>query len=797
VGGGESLPDAPPLLEVRGLAKRFRTGGLFDPRQVFALEDVSFAVARREVVALVGESGSGKSTTARIVARLESASAGAVLLEGRDVLREEPRGASARYRRRIQMIFQDPFASLNPVKSVAQHLERPLVIHGRASGPAARGARVYELLHDVGLEPAEEIAAKLPHQLSGGQRQRVAIARALAVEPDLILADEPVSMLDVSVRTGILNLFERLKTERNIAWLYITHDLASARYLADRILVMYRGRLVEGAAGETLVGSAAHPYTRLLLASVPDARCGLGQGVPPRSPPSSGSSVALAGCPFAAACPEVMDVCRAEMPGISPLGEGHWVRCHLYASEQPARERPRDDSSRLRFPEGFVWGAATSAYQIEGATREDGRGESIWDRFCLKPGRVEGGATGDVACDHYHRFAQDVELMAELGLGAYRFSVSWPRVLPRARGVVNQAGLDFYSRLVDALLSKGITPFVTLFHWDLPQVLDDEGGWPSRATVDAFVEYADVVSRRLGDRVRHWITHNEPWCAGLLGHQQGRHAPGLQDWRAALAACHHLLLSHGRAVPVVRGNSRGSEVGISLNLTPATAASPSKADAEAARHFDGYFNRWFLDPLFGRGYPRDMLADYAAAGHLPPSGPAFVEDEDFAAIAAPIDFLGVNYYTRMVVRSASVPEGQNERPTVDVAPSSELTEMGWEVHPDGLDEILSRLRSDYAAPKLYVTENGCSYSDGPDAGGRIRDERRIRFLRDHVVAAHRALTAGAPLAGYFVWSVLDNFEWERGYGQRFGLYWVDYATQQRIPKDSALWYRDVIAANGL
>jgi beta-glucosidase len=452
--------------------------------------------------------------------------------------------------------------------------------------------------------------------------------------------------------------------------------------------------------------------------------------------------------------------------------------------------------NRYAFPKGFVWGVATSAYQIEGATGEDGRGESIWDRFAKTPLKTEDGSNGDVACDHYHRWKEDVALMRRLGHGAYRFSVAWPRVLPAGRGAINVRGLDFYSRLVDGLLDNGIEPFVTLYHWDLPQRLQDEGGWANRATAEAFLEYADAVSRRLGDRVRHWITHNEPWCSSLLGYQTGRHAPGLTDWNAALAASHHLLLSHGWAVPVVRANSRAARVGITLNLCPAVAASPSAEDREAARHFDGYFNRWFLDPLYRSRYPVDMVADYAERGHLP-GGLRFVRPGDLQAIAAVTDFLGVNYYNRAVVRSERIDETKNEPRTVELAPKSEWTDMGWEVYPDGLFQILARLRVEYEVPKMYVTENGASYSDAPDASERVADSRRTRFVRDHLLAAHRAIELGVPLAGYFLWSLLDNFEWDRGYTQRFGITWVDYATQRRVPKDSALWYRKVIEDNAV
>jgi beta-glucosidase len=458
-------------------------------------------------------------------------------------------------------------------------------------------------------------------------------------------------------------------------------------------------------------------------------------------------------------------------------------------------ERGSNGSSRNgQFPKGFVWGSATSAYQIEGAARIDGRGESIWDRFCHTPGKVERGATGDVACDHYRRWRDDVALMKGLGLQAYRFSIAWPRVIPAGRGAVNEKGLDFYSRLVDGLLEAGIVPFVTLFHWDLPQPLQDEGGWPKRATAEAFGPYVEAVARRLGDRVHNWITHNEPWCASLLSHQIGRHAPGWTDWPAALAASHHLLLSHGQAVPIVRAHSKGAQVGITLNLTPAEPASPSRADRDACGHFDGYFNRWFLDPVHGRHYPADMIADYAASGRLPKDWSAIARPDDFEAIAAPTDFLGVNYYNRTVVRS-EVPEAENLPRTVFLAPESEWTEMGWEVHPQGLYEILCRVHFEYGPKRLFVTENGASWADAPGQDGRVRDERRRVFVRDHLRAAHRAIEAGVPLGGYFVWSLLDNFEWERGYSQRFGIVWVDYATQQRIPKDTALWFRRAAESN--
>jgi len=448
----------------------------------------------------------------------------------------------------------------------------------------------------------------------------------------------------------------------------------------------------------------------------------------------------------------------------------------------------------LQFPPGFVWGSATASYQIEGAWQEDGKGESIWDRFTHTPGKILDGSTGDVACDHYHRWPDDIKLMASLNLQAYRLSVAWPRILPEGRGAVNQAGIDFYSRLVDGLLAAGITPFVTLYHWDLPQALQDRGGWPVRATAEAFVEYTDAVTRALGDRVKNWITHNEPWCAAMLSHQIGEHAPGWKRWPAALAAAHHTLLSHGWAVPVIRANSAGAEVGITLNYTISYPASNSPEDVAAARWQDGYSHRWFTDPVFGRHYPADMVASYISHKFLP-RGLDFVQPGDMEAIAAPTDFLGVNNYTRAVVRAGAVDRtgGLPE----EVPQTGEHTEMGWEVYPEGMYELLNRLHFAYSPAKLYVTENGCAYSDAPDASGVIADDKRIAYLRGYLAAAHRAIQNGVPLAGYFVWSLMDNFEWAKGYTQRFGMVWVDYDTQQRIPKASALWLKDAIAANAI
>lgn len=450
----------------------------------------------------------------------------------------------------------------------------------------------------------------------------------------------------------------------------------------------------------------------------------------------------------------------------------------------------------LSFPEDFLWGAATSSYQIEGATKADGRGESVWDRFCQTPHKIDDGSSGDGACDHYHRYREDIALMGRLGLGGYRFSISWPRIMPVGRGRVNEPGLDFYDRLVDALLEADIEPYATLYHWDHPQALEDEGGWCVRSTAEAFADYAAVVARRLGDRVENWMTLNEPQCVSTLGYLEGLHAPGRQSPRAALQAAHHLLLGHGWAVPAVRAHAHHADVGIALNLSPAVPASPSDYDREACRHFDGSYNRWFLEPLHRGCYPPDIVQDYLERGSLGAGGMDFVRPGDLKAIRVPTDFLGVNYYTRKIVRSKAVPEAKNAERTVREAPRQQWTEMGWEVHPEGLADTLRRVHLDYRPPKIYVTENGASYSTpGPDATGRVRDEQRVAFLREHLAVAHEVIGEGIPLQGYFVWSLLDNFEWHRGYGQRFGITWVDFETQARIPKDSARWYGEVIAHN--
>lgn len=452
--------------------------------------------------------------------------------------------------------------------------------------------------------------------------------------------------------------------------------------------------------------------------------------------------------------------------------------------------------AREAFPNGFTWGVATSAFQIEGAHEADGRGRSIWDTFAAQPGSIEDGTNAEVACDHYHRYQEDTQLMASLGVGAYRFSIAWPRVLPNGRGSVNAAGLDFYDRLVDGLLAEGIAPWATLYHWDLPQVLEDEGGWTNRATVDAFVELTDAVTARLGDRVAGWMTHNEPWCVSMLGYALGQQAPGRKSWSDALVASHHLLLSHGRATSVIRRNAPESKVGITLNVSQSEPASPSEADRVSARQFDGELTRWFLDPIhFGR-YPEDVIDYHRREGRLP-SGMAFVRSGDLEEINTPIDFLGVNYYSRAVVRSASIPEAENAPRTIAPPDPSDLTDMGWEVYPDGLTEVLVRLNADYQPRSLVVTENGAAYPDGPRPDGSVQDTRRCNYVKDHLRACLAAIDAGVPLHGYFVWSLLDNFEWALGKSRRFGIIWVDYETQERIIKASGHMYSRIIRQNGI
>jgi beta-glucosidase len=440
-----------------------------------------------------------------------------------------------------------------------------------------------------------------------------------------------------------------------------------------------------------------------------------------------------------------------------------------------------------------LWGAATSAYQIEGAVTADGRGESIWDRFARTPDAIEAGASGDDACDHYHLWPGDVELMADIGLTAYRFSVAWPRIIPRGDGPLNQPGLDFYSRWVDGLLERGIAPVVNLYHWDLPQTLQDRvGGWVGRETAERFADYAVAVFRRLGDRVTWWLTLNEPWVAAFLGYHQGIHAPGLRDLGAAVRASHHLLLAHGLAVQAYRSLGLGGGIGLALDLQVSSPASDAEADRRAATLSDGATNRWFLDPLLRGGYPRDVADLFAARGA---DVEGAIQPGDLATIAQPIDFLGMNYYFRRTVRAADTGLGWSED-VAAAATSAGVTEMDWGIDPDGELEQLLRLHVDYPGLPILVTESGIGLRDeiGPD--GAVDDARRIAYLHDHIERVQQAIDAGVDVRGYFVWSLLDNFEWSFGYRPRFGLVHVDFATQRRTRKASAAWYGRVIQSGG-
>jgi beta-glucosidase len=459
------------------------------------------------------------------------------------------------------------------------------------------------------------------------------------------------------------------------------------------------------------------------------------------------------------------------------------------------QDRTEATPASVTFPVGFRWGVATAAYQIEGAAREDGREPSIWDTFSRTPGRVDGGHTGDVACDHYHRYAEDVAIMRELGVGTYRFSIAWPRVVPDGAGPVNPRGLDFYDRLVDELLSAGIAPMATLYHWDLPQILEDRGGWTSRATAEAFADYASAAYQRLGDRVPTWTTLNEPWCSAFLGYASGNHAPGRTEPDAAFRAAHHLMLGHGLAARRLR-EAGAREVSITVNLSPVMPRDPrDRHDVEAAALVDGLHNRIFLDPLLLGSYPADMLAvvdRFTGGTHIQPG--------DVATIAAPIDFLGVNYYMPTLVAAKVGAPGSVQFPGTEgvefLAPDLPRTGMGWPIDPDGLHVLLKRLGGDYAKTPLMITENGASFPDVV-AGDGIHDADRIEFLADHLRAAHHAVTDGVDLRGYLAWSLLDNYEWAYGYDKRFGLVHVDYATQERRLKESARWYQRVVTTNSL
>lgn len=436
----------------------------------------------------------------------------------------------------------------------------------------------------------------------------------------------------------------------------------------------------------------------------------------------------------------------------------------------------------MQFPDEFIWGVATASYQIEGAADEDGRGESIWDRFSKTPGKVLGGDTGDVACDHYHRMPQDVALIAALGVDAYRFSVAWPRVVPDGTGEVNHRGLDFYDHLVDELLEVGITPFPTLYHWDLPQALEDRGGWRNRVTAEAFLDYSTAVTDRLGDRVKRFVTLNEPWCSAILGHLTGDHAPGLKDTASALSAAHHLMLGHGLVAQHLHAD--GLEVGYVVNRETKLAASDHPSDVTAARIADEKMNGWFLDPVAGRGYPESAVRAYEWDESPVLGG-------DLGIIAEPLDFIGLNYYTSSVVADPNLAESDRDVRRHDAA---EVTDMGWPVVPGGLTVELRKLSEDYGFRDIFVTENGAAYPDAVGTDGTVDDQDRISYLRRHFQAASEAIEAGVPVRGYFVWSLMDNFEWAFGYSKRFGLVYVDYDLLLRTPKASFQWLGEFLGS---
>ncbi len=473
-----------------------------------------------------------------------------------------------------------------------------------------------------------------------------------------------------------------------------------------------------------------------------------------------------------------------------------------------ATQRTTSTPTAARFPAGFLWGSATASYQVEGAWNEDGRTPSIWDTFARRAGAVRNADTGDIAADHYHRYVEDVALMAELGLGAYRFSLSWPRIQPGGRGPANPAGLAFYDRLVDELLGKGITPVVTAYHWDLPQELEDNGGWTNRDTANRFAEYVAMASVCLGDRVSTWTTLNEPWCSAFLGYASGVHAPGRQEPEAALRAVHHLLLAHGKAVDVLRQHVTQAQTSLVLNLHSIRPAHPGTEDDAAATKIDGIANRIFLDPVLNGRYPEDVLTN---TEHIV-DWSTLVHDGDLAQISRPIDALGVNYYTPTLVaaREPGAPGVRQDghgngagspwvgADDVDfLQPPGERTMMQWTVDATGLHDVLHRVSREHPDLPLIIAENGAAYDDYLDPTGRIRDTERIDYLHSHLTEVHRAIAEGVDVRGYFVWSLLDNFEWSYGYSRRFGIVYVDFATQRRWPKDSARWYSAVAAANEL
>jgi beta-glucosidase len=445
--------------------------------------------------------------------------------------------------------------------------------------------------------------------------------------------------------------------------------------------------------------------------------------------------------------------------------------------------------SKLTFPKDFIWGAATAAYQIEGAVKEDDRGESIWDRFSHTPGKIKNGETGDIACDHYHRFKADVALMKKMGLKGYRFSIAWPRIFPTGKGQPNQKGIDFYKALLDELLSQEIDPLVTLYHWDLPQALQDQGGWDNRQTADYFSDYAAYVFDALGDRVKKWLTLNEPSIVSLNGNAIGEHAPGFTDYALAIRVSHHLNLAHAKAIKIYRQSGQKGEIGATLNLTTVYPASDTPEDKAAAWRVDGHNNRWYLDPVLKGAYPQDMLKLYSEKLNAP-----IIRSGDLELLAsAKIDYLGVNYYSRKLVKNSLDNSFLNH---LELRPDgSSYTSMDWEIYPQGLYDLLIQLDRDYHHPRIFITENGAAFNDQLQ-NNRVDDIDRINYTKAHFTAAYQAIQSGVALEGYYVWSLLDNFEWAHGFSKRFGLIFIDYLTQERIWKESAYWYKDVIKNNG-
>lgn len=432
----------------------------------------------------------------------------------------------------------------------------------------------------------------------------------------------------------------------------------------------------------------------------------------------------------------------------------------------------------------FTWGVSTSSYQIEGAANEGGRGPSIWDTFSRIPGAVANADNGDIACDHYHRYNEDLDLMKWLGVGAYHFSIAWPRVIPTGSGPLNKVGMDFYDRLIDGALERGITPWPTLYHWDLPQALQDKGGWNNRECAHWFAEYSYLMAEAFSDRVKNWVTINEPFCSAWLGHLYGVMAPGIKDLQTGINASHHLLLGHGLAVRAIREAASDVKVGITLNFTPAITLGDSEEDQRAVQLADGFDNRWFGDPVFKASYPQDIVSAFNK--EVP------IHAGDMQIISTPVDFLGLNYYFRQTV--AYDPSAQPLPYKQVTAPNVERTGMGWEVHAETFTDLLTRINKDYAPKEIFITENGSAWDDEV-VDGKVDDPNRVRYLERHIDAMFDAKKQGVPISGYFAWSLMDNYEWAYGYAKRFGLIYIDYPTQKRIPKTSAYYYRERIKNN--